>query len=100
MGILEEAKELTSNDRQEQYGNPRSNFDKVARLWSAYLHGKVTHTNMTGEQDIPPINITPKDVAFMMTLLKIAREQFRHKKDNLVDAAGYIRVAAMVEGIG
>ena len=44
--------------------------------------------------DIDPI--PPEKVALMMCGLKIVREMHRHKRDNLVDLAGYAKVTDMV----
>ena len=88
--ILDEAKEITGGERMKAYGHPKHNFKDIARLWSAYLQNK-------GVMD--GTCLEPKDVALMMTLFKIAREQAGHKRDNLVDGAGYIRNAAQIEGI-
>lgn len=81
--ILLEAHKLINGDRQKEYGNPRIMFSKIAKFWSAYL-----------ERDI-----TPEDVAMMMTLLKIARQSYEHKADNLIDAAGYIGHGADLVGV-
>ena len=80
--ILLEAHALVNAERQGDYGTPRHSLASVAALWSAYL-GK---------------NITGKDVAVCMALLKLARERHHHKRDNLLDAAGYIGLAADMEG--
>ena len=80
--ILVEAHQLVNGDRQASYGSPAENFSRIADLWSAYL-GKA---------------VTAKDVAICMALLKLAREANRHKVDNLLDAVGYIALAADVEG--
>jgi len=92
--ILDEAKEITGNDRIKQYGHPRNNFEDISNLWNAYLFNK-----RRAKPACEVFAITPKDVAMMMTLFKIAREQAGHKRDNLVDAAGYVRNAAQIEGI-
>jgi len=80
-GILLEAHILINGERQTSYGNPASFFTRTAALWSAYLG----HT------------VTGKDVAMLMCLLKFAREAHQHKPDNLLDAAGYIGLAADME---
>ena len=85
--ILDEAKHITGNDRMKQYGHPRNNFGDVARLWSAYITNKFD-INLTLEA---------KDIALMMCLFKVCRELAGHKRDNLVDAAGYIRNCAQIE---
>ena len=76
--ILQEAHALINGDRQINYGDPKTNLERIAKLWSAYLG----HA------------IAGKDVALMLSLLKIAREAQAHKPDNLIDAAGYIGLAA------
>ena len=79
--ILPEAHALINAERQGDYGPPSASFARIAALWSAYLG----HT------------VTGKDVAVCMALLKLAREANRHKRDNLLDAAGYIGLAADME---
>jgi hypothetical protein len=81
--ICDEAKEITGTYRMDEYGHPKHNFKDIADLWTGYL----------GRE------ITPKDVAMMMTLFKIGREKGKHKRDNLVDAVGYLRCGAMLEGL-
>jgi len=80
--ILLQAHALINGERQASYGPPAPFFTRTAALWSAYLG----HA------------LTGKDVAMLMALLKIAREANRHKRDNLLDAAGYIGLAADMEG--
>ena len=76
--ILLQAHGLINADRQKDYGPPAVSFERTATLWSAYLG----HT------------ISGKDVAVCMALLKLSREAHHHKADNLIDAAGYIGLAA------
>lgn len=75
--ILDEAKNVVYS-RQASYGVPEDNFVTTAELWSAYLGTP----------------IRPEDVGMMMILLKVARERYQHKKDNLVDIAGYAECVA------
>lgn len=79
--LLLEAHSLINAERQSDYGNPQESFARIARLWSAYLHHKVS----------------ARDVAMCMALLKISRESYEHKHDNLLDCAGYIALAADAE---
>ena len=79
--ILEEAARLTSGDRQRDYAHPLPNHDRIARLWNAHLSNRSD----------PHGPITPQNVAEMMILLKLARQGFTPKRDNLVDIAGYAR---------
>lgn len=87
--ILDKAKRLTSNDRQKDYGHPKDNFRRIADLWNMYLLNRQN----------PEVEISIEDVAWMMVLLKIARDLNKPTVDNLVDSIGYIRTLAMVRGI-
>lgn len=91
--ILDEALRITSGDRMEKYGDPRDNFKGISKLWNAYLRVKI------GDALPGPQLLNEKDVALMMTMLKIAREANAHDRDNLVDAAGYLRTASIIEGL-
>ena len=72
--LLEIATNIVMGARQENYGSPESNFQRIADLWSVYL-GR---------------SITPSDVAVMMILMKTARlmNDCKHM-DSWVDIAGY-----------
>jgi hypothetical protein len=72
--IAEEAMAIVSGARQQTYGHPSKNFQDTARLWSVVLG----------------IEVTPQQVALCMVHLKLAREVFSPKRDNLVDAIGYL----------
>lgn len=74
--ILLEAFDIINGERQDQYGKPEDSFKLIAKYWSAYLG----------------IDIFNYDVALMMTLFKIAREQHQHKPDSVIDAAGYLGI--------
>ena len=72
---LDEAAKCVLKDRQNQYGGPENNFERIAQMWNGYLG-----TN----------SIKPWDVAAMMGMLKMARARFNPKyADNWVDMAGY-----------
>jgi hypothetical protein len=71
--ILEEAKDLLYNDRQEDYGDTNVNFGRVAKFWSAALG-----TEVNSEQ-----------VALCMVLMKVSRQIQNPKRDNLIDGCGY-----------
>jgi hypothetical protein len=79
--ILQQAEKCVCGQREEDYGNPESNFKIIAELWSAYL---------TKKANMKIITITPHDVAIMMALLKIGRiASGQVKDDNYIDLAGY-----------
>lgn len=87
--ILTTAYNIINNERQDQYGNPEDNFATIADYWNTYLDKKLCDDGI----------ITAKDVAMMMVLLKIAREQTGSgKEDNYIDAAGYIGLASDFAG--
>jgi hypothetical protein len=72
---LDAAAGCVLKDRQNQYGGPENNFERIAQMWNGYLG-----TN----------SIKPWDVAAMMGMLKMARARFNPKHaDNWVDMAGY-----------
>ncbi len=79
--VLEEAQHLITKDRNEDYGDPGSNFRCIADMWSAYLDHK----------------IEPHDVAALMILVKLSRVQASPgKRDSWVDIAGYAGLGAEV----
>jgi len=86
--VLDEAKRITGGTRREDYGHPADDFRKTARMWSGILAGKL----------LDGAEITAMDVPLCMIAVKLARQAHRHKRDNLVDIAGYARTAAMVAG--
>lgn len=73
--LASEALLLVNGDRQKDYGNPKDSFNRIAGLWSAYLG----------------CHVSAKDVARMMTLLKISRlKSTPDHEDSMIDAIGYI----------
>ena len=78
--ILEEAQEIVAGSRNDDYGDPERNHERIARLWSDYLGTE----------------ISPRDVCSMMILLKVSRDRFQPKRDNAVDIAGYAYLMDMM----
>lgn len=73
--ILDTAKEYITKDRNATHEDAERNFGLIATYWSAHL-----------DKDV-----TPEDVAVMMTLLKLARLKSNPANvDNWVDGAGYL----------
>jgi len=87
-GILQEAIEITSGDRQRDYDHPKPNHEKIASLWNAYL----------AIRKEPKSTISASDVAACMILLKLVRHAHTPKADNIIDIAGYARCLARIEG--
>jgi hypothetical protein len=86
--ILDEAKRLVFGNREEDYDHPKHNGERFAALMNAYYGAKLGV--------LAPF--APKDYAIVMILAKLTREQFAHRRDNLVDIAGYAEVLARIEG--
>ena len=87
--ILEAAQKCVCGDREQDYGSPEDSFLTIGNLWTVYLaaSGKLHE------------RLTPKDVAAMMGLLKIARIASGHgKMDNWIDLAGYAACGGEIEG--
>lgn len=81
MSVCKEAEKIVMGDRNEDYGDPKEEFERVARLWSA----------------ITDSIIEAHHVPLCMIALKISREVHKHKRDNLVDICGYARTLELME---
>lgn len=79
--ILEEARQLIHKDRAADYGEAKASFTRIAQLWSVYKG----------------VEITPKDVASMMILLKMSRSVTSNKRDNWLDTIGYAALGSELE---
>lgn len=72
--ILQKAEQCVCGMREQDYGTPEDNFEKIAKLWGAYKG----------------VDFTSVDVAMMMSLLKIGRiSTGTMTEDSFVDLAGY-----------
>jgi hypothetical protein len=78
--ILDEAKRITSTDRNDLYGEPEQNFSRIAKMWSVILG----------------TTITARDVGLMMIAMKVARDAYKPTRDGLVDIAGYARCISLL----
>jgi len=67
-----------SENRKESYGPAEESFQRIATLWNAYFTAKGCC-----------VCITPADVAFLMSLFKMAREMNKHDYENILDGANY-----------
>ncbi len=72
--IEEEARRLVSGDRNVQYGDAEEDFRLIGKVWSGILG----------------IDVSPVQVGLCMAGLKLVREAWRAKRDNRVDAIGYL----------
>ena len=76
MDILEEALQITTGDRHNDYGDCRIELERLATLWSVIFE----------------TTVTPNQVSLAMIALKITRQMNSNKRDNWVDMAGYSRI--------
>ena len=79
--ILQEAQDLVYGDRQADYGTVKENFSTIAKLWSAVLG----------------VEVSPQQVGLCMVQVKVARQIYKPKRDNLVDGAGYFATIEKME---
>lgn len=90
--VLAAAKKCVCGEREQDYGTPEDNFTTIGLLWGVYL--RAAHPEL---QKILPINvIEAKDVAVMMSLLKVARIATGSSPDSFVDLAGYAACAGEI----
>ena len=73
--FLEAARYCICGDRDKQYGEPEDNFQRVARLWGAYLNKA----------------LVAEDVAILMCMFKIVRLKSSdyESRDSWIDLIGY-----------
>ena len=86
--VLDAAKKCVCGEREQDYGKPEDNFRTIGQLWSVYL--AAAHPGQAA------CDITPKDVAMMMALLKVARAATGKSPDTFVDLAGYAACAGEI----
>lgn len=77
MNILERANQivnLRSEEKDRQYGPFSEGMERAAQIMSG----------MTGK------NFTAKEMYMAMVALKLSRESYAHKTDNILDAVAYL----------
>ena len=80
--ILDEAEEIVNGSRQSDYGDANESFSRIATIASV----------MTGK------DLSPEDCCAVMMAVKLVRESFNHKRDNLVDLCGYAELLNRLKG--
>lgn len=78
--ILLEADLIVNGSRKSDYGYTES-FTKIAQIASLVANKE----------------FTPQDVCKILLAVKLVRESYRHKRDNLVDLAGYAELLNSLE---
>lgn len=90
--ICAKAAELVSGDRDRQHGAKSENFQNIANMWNAYLHG-------TGALAMGTVGIRAHDVPNMMVLMKVARTLTgEFNPDDYIDMAGYAGCGGEIAG--
>ena len=74
--VAVDAIRLVDEDRNDSYGPPEQNLQRIAKMWSGYLG----------------VPITKEDVSLMMVLLKISRSKAGYSRDNAVDGVAYFLI--------
>lgn len=78
LDILNGAEQAVAQ-RGENYGSPKENFGRIAKLWTAYKG----------------MELSVEDVGVMMMLVKLGRlMENPHHQDSWVDIAGYSAITA------
>jgi hypothetical protein len=78
---LKEAFEILNGSRDADYGDAVMNFEKIADIASAILG----------------YEITPVEAVVTLISLKLSREMYKHKRDNIVDCQAYLEILHQIK---
>lgn len=78
---LLEADRIVNGERMSDYNDPVENFDLIRKI-ASLLNG---------------VEMTAKQCCNVMIAVKLAREIFKHKRDNIVDTCGYLEIKNRIE---
>lgn len=81
---MAEANALVNGDRMAAYGSPLPSYEAQAQVWSGLMAHKLKAP------------LTAEDVVILLAGMKLARQAYKPKRDNLVDLHGYALVYAHV----
>lgn len=85
--LLTQAHRAVMMERNQDYGDPLTDFTRAAKMFSVYLHDVIVERNSRGYSGF---EIMPHDVAVFQILVKISRlAESDAKMDTWVDIAGY-----------
>lgn len=76
-----EANKILAGDRDVDYGNPVESFEKISSIASV----------LTGK------HLTKQDCVKVLLAVKLTRESYKHKEDNLIDIIGYSQILNNIE---
>lgn len=87
LAILESLR-IVSSDRRRDYDDPLPNHERIAQIWNVQIAPKLK------------ADLSPRDVALMMIGLKLAREAYTPKSDNIIDVIGYAQCVQFIDHPG
>ena len=79
--ILQEADRILNGERDADYPDPVENFKHIAAIASAILKK----------------DLTDEECCVVMLAVKLARENYRHKRDNIVDGVAYMEILGRIK---
>lgn len=85
--VLMRAETIINGQRRKDYGSPLESFNRLAKLWWAYI---------TTRPD-PDAPLSAEDAGCMSILMKISRFQNGYHDDSVVDIAGYAGCLELVQ---
>ena len=74
--ILDKAKEVLFGDRDTDYGDFIQNFKEISQIATVLCRKE----------------LTSEDCCRVLMAVKLAREGYKHKEDNLIDLCGYANI--------
>jgi hypothetical protein len=86
----ETALEIIRGSRVEQYGDQKVNFEKYARITELLLTEE--EFELLSKRKFNGVIICK-----MMKAIKLGRESYKHKTDNLVDLIGYSDIENLLQ---
>lgn len=85
--LLIEAHDIITGERKRMYGAPVNGLGRIAEQWTLYL---------TQKYGYPVPVLTAEDICWMMADVKKIRQMAKRKRDNVLDAAGYMGLIEQV----
>ena len=79
------SRESIREERGSYYGDPTINHSSIGAIWAGILLQALSSGRWKAGETLPP-----ELVCLMMAGVKLSREAFRHKDDNIVDAKVYM----------
>ena len=88
--ILLEAEAIVKGARAQDYGSAKESFAKISALTNEMLDKSELEEMQEG-------NISATVVCKVLMAVKLSRNSYAHKRDNLVDLAGYSELLSQLQ---